>query len=89
MADNLRITAIAVTFFCLFAAFAAIIGANSSLSINLDRAMAAKADRVSEYAPTAGAATELDTEIDDHYYIPTAGVETRLQQIQKNIFFEM
>lgn len=56
-------------------------GAEHVKSLGVAKVLAARSVSVSEYAPTAGAATKLDYEEDEHYYIPTAGVETKFARM--------
>lgn len=56
-------------------------GAEHVKSLGVDKVLAARSVSVSEYAPTAGAATKLDDDEDEYYYIPTAGVETKFTRI--------
>ena len=56
-------------------------GAEHVKSLGIDRVLAARSVSVSEYAPTAGAASRLDYDEEEYYYIPTAGVETKFTRM--------
>ncbi|SKB55525.1 hypothetical protein SAMN06296386_10299 [Lachnospiraceae bacterium] len=80
MAKKINAAIFAIAFFLFLAFSAAKGGVSSAKAVDV---YAARENHVSEYAPTAGAATELDADFDDYFCIPTAGVETTLSRMVK------